>query len=167
MVRRRRRPRFRGRVNHPIHVTESDNKQFVVMDGEEGKQHDNIGQPSIAFSPDGKHVAHAAKWSGKWTQVVDGKEEMWYDGITTPAFSPNSKHLAYGARWIMNGLSCLREPRGHNMTSSLMGKSSSIPQVVSITSLKKVTASIWWKRVRNRLREKSKTGEEICRAACP
>ena len=49
-------------------------KQFVVVDGKEGKQYDKIGEGTPIFSPDSKRVAYAAKVGKKCFVVVDGKE---------------------------------------------------------------------------------------------
>ncbi len=71
---------------------------FVVVDGEEGKQYDGIGEGDPIFSPDSRRVAYYAKVGNKWFVVVDGEEGKQYDGIGTPIFSPDSRRVAYGAR---------------------------------------------------------------------
>ncbi len=38
---------------------------------------------TLVFSPDGKHVAFAAKLGDKWSVALDGKEGKQYDGIIT------------------------------------------------------------------------------------
>ena len=74
------------------------NKWFVVVDGKEEKQYDNIGPP--IFSPDSKRVGYGAKEGNKWFVVIDGKEEKQYDNIAkgTPIFSPGSKRVTYAAK---------------------------------------------------------------------
>ncbi len=76
-------------------------KFFVVVDGKEEKQYDNIlATPPPIFSPDSKRVAYGARTGDKWLVFVDGKEDKPYDDILkgTPIFSPDSKHVAYGAK---------------------------------------------------------------------
>ena len=58
-------------------------KQFVVVDGKEGKAYDDIKIITLIFSPDSKQVAYAAKLGHKWCAVVDGKEGKRYNGIFT------------------------------------------------------------------------------------
>ncbi|HLA36860.1 MAG TPA: hypothetical protein VJZ02_00155, partial [Candidatus Brocadiales bacterium] len=69
------------------------NKRFVVVDGKEEKQYDDIVAGTLIFSPDSKRVAYGAIVGNKWFAVVDGKEEKQYDGIGrgTPIFSPDGK----------------------------------------------------------------------------
>ena len=57
------------------------NKQFVVVDGNEGKHYDGIMEGYPIFSLDSKRVAYVARVGNKWLVVVDGKEEKQYDGI--------------------------------------------------------------------------------------
>jgi Tol biopolymer transport system component len=54
---------------------------------------------ALAFSPDSKHLAYAAKRNGKWVMVVDNKEGAEYDsiGLGSPAFSPDGKRMVYSA----------------------------------------------------------------------
>jgi Tol biopolymer transport system component len=97
-------------------------KNFVVVDGLEGKSYDGIGTP--VFSPDSKRIAYrvcttrqflprqpeVASSSDeafsinpvipieKWAVVVDGKQgKEEYDWIEDPVFSPDSRRLAYVA----------------------------------------------------------------------
>ncbi|MGA1974777.1 MAG: hypothetical protein ABSG92_04000 [Conexivisphaerales archaeon] len=86
-------------------------KQFVVVDGKEGKQYDGIGKGILelasdfylgipVFSPDSQRVAYVAREGERWFVVIDGKEEKQYDdlGPLTLTFSPDSKRVAYVAR---------------------------------------------------------------------
>ena len=101
-------------------------KQWVfVMDGKEHNPYDEIGTEylietrefekvkqtsfynlNVVISPDGKHLAYAARVGKKWTVVMDEKEGEQFlevDGLT---FSPDSKHLVYSAKvdknnWIV------------------------------------------------------------------
>ena len=65
------------------YAAKADNKWFVVVNGNEGKQYDGLGSP-LLFSPDSKRMAYAAKASNKTFIVVDGKEGNQYDAIVTP-----------------------------------------------------------------------------------
>lgn len=84
---------------HWAYVIKRGGKQLVVLDGEEGKEYDEIpGHQRLEFSADGKHFAYIAKRAGKMMVVVDSKEEKAYDGIEEmfhPIFSPDGQHLAY------------------------------------------------------------------------
>lgn len=79
-------------------VAQKNNKQFVTVDGKEGKFYDGIGSYPI-FSPDSKNLAYVANVNNRWAVVVNEKEDKPYIGITRDGiiFSPNSKHYTYGA----------------------------------------------------------------------
>ena len=70
-------------------------KQFVVIDGEEGKRYDGIISAPI-FSPDSKRVAYLAVLGDKWFVVIDGEEGKRYDGFVRGGRiifdSPDSLH---------------------------------------------------------------------------
>jgi len=130
-------------------------KLFVVLDGKEEKQYDGILGGTPVFSPDSKRVAYGAKTGDKLFMVVDGKEEKQYDGILggTPVFSPDSKRLAYGPKQVINGLSLWTGNRNNNTTPSLPREEERFyltPPIVSITLLKKVIASIQYRRAKNK-----------------
>jgi len=83
---------------HVAYVAQSGDRQFVVVDGKEGKHYDGIG-PNIVFSPDSRHIVYGAQAGNKQVAVVDGKEGNPYDVIGTNfVFSPDSKRLIYSAR---------------------------------------------------------------------
>ncbi|MDW8026564.1 MAG: hypothetical protein RMK18_11970, partial [Armatimonadota bacterium] len=69
-------------------------KEFVVVDGEEGKEYDGIG--TLIFSPDSKHLAYGAERGKKQFVVVDGVEGKEYDcflrGSKLVFDSPNRLH---------------------------------------------------------------------------
>jgi hypothetical protein len=51
---------------------------------------------SMAFSPDSKHIAYAAKKDGKWLIMYDGKPEPpTFDTMPYLFFSPDSEHFAW------------------------------------------------------------------------
>jgi hypothetical protein len=62
-------------------MVQVDDRQFVVVDGIEGKQYDSIGEGTLVFSPDSRRVAYAAQAANKWFVVVDGSEGKGYDSI--------------------------------------------------------------------------------------
>jgi len=82
------------------YVAQKDNKYSVVIDGQEGKQFDAIGNGSIIFSPDSNHVVYCAQTDNKRFVVINGKEEKKYDDVGNKSlvFSPDSKYLAYMAQ---------------------------------------------------------------------
>ena len=91
---------------HVAYGTREGDKQFVVVDGEEGKRYEGIGEGTLIFSPDSERLAYGAQEGNKRFVVVDGKEEKRYDGIgTTLIFSPDSERLAYtaaeGDKWFV------------------------------------------------------------------
>lgn len=59
------------------------NKQFVVLDGTPQRHYDAIGRGSLAFSPDSKRLAYAARLGTHWFVVVDGRETKQYDAVIT------------------------------------------------------------------------------------
>jgi hypothetical protein len=73
-------------------------KQFVVVDGQEGAQYDEIA--GLAMSPNGERVAYAARTGNQWAVVVDGREGPRHEGVLgqTPVFSPDGRHVAYAGR---------------------------------------------------------------------
>ncbi len=79
------------------YVAQRGVKLLVVVDGEEGKEYDDIGEDTLIFSPDSKRVAYRAQRGEKQLVVVDGVEGKEYDRVYTPIFSPDSKRVAYGA----------------------------------------------------------------------
>ncbi|TFG67134.1 MAG: hypothetical protein E4H27_09355, partial [Anaerolineales bacterium] len=76
----------------------------AVVDGRPHGSYDTIGEGTLRFSPDGRHVAYAARTGDKWLAVVDGKELkkhaefQGYEGIAEMVFSPDSRFLAYTAK---------------------------------------------------------------------
>ncbi|MRR39203.1 hypothetical protein EG829_32085, partial [bacterium] len=76
-----------------------DEKFFVVTDGKEGKYYTGVGAP--VFSPDGRHLAYAARENNRYFIVMDEKEdENRYEIIDLASleFSPDGKRLAFVAR---------------------------------------------------------------------
>ncbi len=72
--------------------------QFVVLDGKGGPTYDGIAIGALAFSPDSRRLAYAARRGQHWRVVADGRESAAFDGIASLTFSPDSAHLAYGAQ---------------------------------------------------------------------
>lgn len=88
---------------------EDEDKNFVVLNNEEGKHYDRISGCPV-FSPDGKQLAYVAvNKEGEYFIVLNGQESKTYDEIYgKPVFSEDSKHIAYGAQvgnepwWIVD-----------------------------------------------------------------
>lgn len=78
---------------------EGGGKYVFVIDGVEGNEYNlEFPFPRAVFSPDGKHIAHAARLGPKGFVIVDGVEGKAYDDAgELCVFSPDSKHLAYNA----------------------------------------------------------------------
>lgn len=72
----------------------------VVLDGNVVEEAENIREGGLAISPDGKHIAYAAKKDNQWTLIVDGKPNGAYDLIemASPVFSPDSNRIAFVAK---------------------------------------------------------------------
>jgi Tol biopolymer transport system component len=74
-----------------------------VINGEEQAAYNQISY--FDFSPDGQHVAYAAKKGAEWVAVVDTQEGPAYDFIagrfydagSPPFFSPDSQRVVYWA----------------------------------------------------------------------
>ena len=83
------------------------NRWFVVVDGKEQKQYDEILAGTLAFSHDSRRVAYTGEVGSKRMVVVDGEEGKAYDAIasSSPVFSPDCSRFAYGGRsgdgWFM------------------------------------------------------------------
>ena len=70
---------------------------FVVVDGVEGKQYDEI--KSLRFSQDSKRLAYPAKIDDKWVVVVDGVEGKQYDDLGLFIYlNTDNNTLVYPAR---------------------------------------------------------------------
>ena len=76
-----------------------------MIDGQEaGNEYDETGL--ALFSPDGKHVAYAAKKGAKAVVVLDGREGPEFDqiGVSYVLFSPDGAHTGYtaqsGGKWM-------------------------------------------------------------------
>jgi len=87
-----------------------EKKWFVVVNGKAGPEYEgmvengaglaklaDIRYGALAFSPDSKHLAYAAKRGGKWVMVVDGQEGEGYNQVASPVFSFDGKRVAYSA----------------------------------------------------------------------
>jgi Tol biopolymer transport system component len=78
--------------------TKSAEKQFAVVDRQEGSKYDEIA--GLTISPNGERLAYAARIGSQWFVVVDGREGPRHEGVLgkTPIFSPDGRHVAYGGR---------------------------------------------------------------------
>src|SRR5262249_13372923 len=96
----------------------SGSRMAAFLNGSAGANYDQVQTVPPVLSADGKHMAYAARKSGDWFVVVDGKEYGPYTGLAsyggfpyggaqpipwqdTPqrpiVFSPDSKHFAFVA----------------------------------------------------------------------
>jgi hypothetical protein len=80
-------PAFSGDGSKFAYAAQNNGKEFVVVDGVEGKQYDRIGtaegyNKNIAIDETGSKIAYVAERSGKYFVVVNGKEGKEYDYIS-------------------------------------------------------------------------------------
>ena len=89
-----------GDAGHYLYAAERGGKPFIVTDGVEGPEFDEIDIRSITSSADGKRFGYAARRGEKWFFVVDAREYGGHDEISPPRtrFSEDSPHFAYVAR---------------------------------------------------------------------
>ncbi len=75
-------------------------KRFIVIDGKEQKEYDDVLPQTLAFSPDSSRVGYVAVRGSQRFVVVDGQEGKEYHTIMKPGplFSPDSRRVAYTAR---------------------------------------------------------------------
>lgn len=73
-------------------------KWRVVVDGKEEKSYDAIGEGTLRWSRNGRHLAYAAQQAGKWLVVADGVEGKPYDAVSPLRWSNNGRRLAYVIR---------------------------------------------------------------------
>jgi WD40 repeat protein len=78
-------------------IYKEGDKKYVVVDGKQGKQYDDITE--LKFSPNGKRFVYAACSDSDRTMhaVVDGQEQKNYRWVMNITFSPNSERVAYSA----------------------------------------------------------------------
>jgi Tol biopolymer transport system component len=79
------------------YVAKKKGKSVPVVDGKEGPEFDDIGDGSVAFSPDSQHIAYAGPIGGSWFIGLDGQVlRDWpsCEYIRPPVFSKDGKRLA-------------------------------------------------------------------------
>ncbi|MDO8282428.1 MAG: hypothetical protein Q7U10_07380 [Thermodesulfovibrionia bacterium] len=82
-----------------IAVNHNEERQYIVVDGNEGIKFDKIVSP--VFSPDGKFLVYRARQSGKRFIVIsdlNGKiirQHRYYDMVFQPIFVDDGKSVAY------------------------------------------------------------------------
>ena len=74
------------------YVANQGGREFVVVDGVEGQQYDDIDD--LQFTADGRHVVFAARRGGKSLVVVDGVEGREYDSFVPVGSSEGSRLLS-------------------------------------------------------------------------
>jgi Tol biopolymer transport system component len=92
--------RFSPDSQRLAYVARHGRKLLVVVDGQEGSEHDGIADQCLVFSPNSQRVAYMAfSFANKWQMIVDGVEGKKYDcmGEGLPFFSADSQRLAYVA----------------------------------------------------------------------
>jgi hypothetical protein len=73
-------------------------KQWVVLDGRAGQRFDGIDRNgTLGFSPDGGHLAYAAKQGGAWHPVRDGEVGPGFDAVAPLVFNRDGSRLAHFA----------------------------------------------------------------------
>jgi hypothetical protein len=86
-----------------VRILEEDRTQFVAVGDSAGPAFDGIAPGGLSFSSDGQRMAYPARKGDRWTVVVDGTSQGWWDGIGALYFSSDGSRLAYsvleGARW--------------------------------------------------------------------
>jgi Tol biopolymer transport system component len=84
---------------HLAWVVEHSGKWRQFVDGQGGKEYDEVGHDRFRFSPDGNRWAYVARRGSQWLVVDKGQEGRGYDGIGYPSltFSADSRQLAYVA----------------------------------------------------------------------
>ena len=68
-------------------------KNYVVINGEDGKELDEVG--NLVFSPDGKHWAYAIRTGEKMYFLIDSKPTGEYDAVVGASFSWSADNLHY------------------------------------------------------------------------
>ena len=77
---------------------EKGGRVFMVVDGKEGPQYDEIADTETVFSPDGKRLAYRATNGGRFLFVTDGRESRAYDKAGGALFSSGGERVAYRAK---------------------------------------------------------------------
>jgi len=86
-----------GRVAFVAKHPSDPKARCVVADGQAGPQFGDIR--SLAFSPDGGHLAYEAQVGrGRWVMVRDDEPGAIYKEIGYPVWSPDGQRLAYLVR---------------------------------------------------------------------
>jgi len=82
------------------YVVQTQNRHFVVCDGEKGPDFDSISNSWITFSADSSRSGYIGQRAGKSIAVIDGQIGPAFDGIgaNSVVFSPDSAHALYWAR---------------------------------------------------------------------
>lgn len=100
---------FSPNARRTAYLAAGGQKVRVVVDGEAGKEYDEVVSGSLMFSPDSRHTGYIARDGQKFRRVLDGREGPAYDAIQAYVFSPDSQHTAYltmdnrtGARVIVD-----------------------------------------------------------------
>lgn len=104
-----------------VFVTDGD-KRFAVVGKKKFGPYDEV--KALAFSPDSRHVAFAARKGSAWHLVTDGQKgaddniPKGYENISAITWSPDSAHLAYVAQ-ANKRLLIVEDHREHNAYQSV------------------------------------------------
>ncbi len=78
------------------HVAAANGAAWVVVNGTAGPHYAEVAGGGPVFSPDGQHIAYAAKKGETWCIMLDGSEQQThYSSLSSVLFSPDGNHLAY------------------------------------------------------------------------
>ena len=85
---------------HIAFMARSGYNCYVITDGKDGNQFENLGKNSLIFSNDGKRCAYLADSAKQWYAVIDGIQSKKYDAIieNSLGFSDDGKRVVYEAR---------------------------------------------------------------------
>jgi len=83
---------------HMAHVVMRGGRQFVSVDGKDGKEYDKIEEGTLAFNRDGTRLAYSGISGEKAFLVVDGRETRECKSISEVAFGGDGR-LAYVAAY--------------------------------------------------------------------
>jgi hypothetical protein len=118
---------------------------MLVVDGEIGPEMASIS--SVAFSPDGKRVAHVASVAGKSFVTAAGRRGPLFDFVSRLRYSPDGSRLAYVAHSQDSEFVAAGERRGAHADRILGGPMFS-PDSTELRYLALMADGVWYKVLR-------------------
>jgi len=89
---------WRARAKDPL-VPLKPQGDLPKLESEPGPLFDDISTSSLRFSPDGRHLAYAARHDKSWRVILDGNDSGGvYDAVGRPGFCGSGALLGYVAR---------------------------------------------------------------------